>query len=132
VPPDARDGWHVLPLTNHASSAFFNVSSRTIDARRREGFFLLDQVGKGSRLAGSALVQSDSSTTLARVVLQGARAVSTASKPTSSAMPAFDWRLDSSQVAAVLTYIRNRWGNAASTTTNDSIASQRSSLAKAP
>ena len=65
------------------------------------------------RLAGSALVQSDDPTTLARVVLQGTRAVSTPSKPTAPAMPAFDWRLDDAQVAAVLTYIRNSWGNAA-------------------
>jgi mono/diheme cytochrome c family protein len=30
------------------------------------------------------------------------------------AMPAFAWRLNDCQVAAVLTYIRNSWGNAAS------------------
>jgi hypothetical protein len=51
------------------------------------------------RLAGSALVQSDDSTTLVRVVLQGTRAVSTSGKPTSPAMPAFDWRLNDAQVA---------------------------------
>jgi mono/diheme cytochrome c family protein len=84
------------------------------------------------RLAGSALVQSDDPTTLVRVVLQGTRAVSTPSKPTAPAMPAFDWRLNDAQVAAVLTYIRNSWGNAASTLTGGAIASQRSSLAKAP
>ena len=29
-------------------------------------------------------------------------------------MPSFGWRLDDAQVASVLTYIRNTWGNAAS------------------
>jgi mono/diheme cytochrome c family protein len=29
-------------------------------------------------------------------------------------MPAFFWRLGDAQVAAVITYIRNAWGNAAS------------------
>ncbi len=28
-------------------------------------------------------------------------------------MPALGWRLDDEQIAAVLTYIRNAWGNAA-------------------
>jgi mono/diheme cytochrome c family protein len=84
------------------------------------------------RLAGSALVQSDDPTTLARVVLQGTRAVSTPGAPTAPAMPAFDWRLDDAQVAAVLTYIRNNWGNAAAPVSPSDVASQRSSLAKAP
>jgi mono/diheme cytochrome c family protein len=84
------------------------------------------------RFAGSALVQSDDPTTLARVVLQGTRAVSTPSKPTAPAMPAFDWRLNDAQVAAVLTYIRNSWGNAASSVTGGTTANQRSSLTKTP
>ena len=33
---------------------------------------------------------------------------------TDPAMPAFDWKLSDSQVAAVATYIRTNWGNQAS------------------
>lgn len=84
------------------------------------------------RLAGSAVVQSDSWITLARLVLRGNRAVATAKMPTGPAMPAFDWRLNDAQVAAVLTYIRNNWGNAASKVVAGDIAKQRSSLASAP
>jgi mono/diheme cytochrome c family protein len=84
------------------------------------------------RLAGSALAQSDDPTTLARVVLHGTRAVATAGAPTGPAMPAFDWRLDDAQVAAVLTYIRNMWGNAAEAVSATAVANQRASLAKAP
>jgi len=84
------------------------------------------------RLAGSALVQSDDPTTLARVVLHGTRAVSTSGAPTAPAMPAFDWRLDDTQVEAVLTYIRNNWGNAAGSVSASAVASQRASLAKSP
>jgi mono/diheme cytochrome c family protein len=84
------------------------------------------------RLAGSALVQSEDPTTLVRVVLQGTRAVSTSSAPTAPAMPAFDWRLNDTQVAAVLTYIRNSWGNAAAPVSASAAASQRESLAKSP
>ena len=84
------------------------------------------------RLAGSALVQSDDPTTLARVVLHGTRAVATAGAPTAPAMPAFYWRLDDAQVAAVLTYIRNSWGNAAGSVSASAVASQRAALAKSP
>jgi len=84
------------------------------------------------RLAGSALVQSDDPTTLARVVLHGTRAVATAGAPTGPAMPAFDWRLDDAQVAAVLTYIRSNWGNAAEAVSATAVATQRASLAKSP
>jgi mono/diheme cytochrome c family protein len=84
------------------------------------------------RFAGSALVQSSDPTTLVRVVLQGTRAVSTPSMPTAPAMPAFDWRLNDAQVAAVLTYIRNSWGNAAAPVLPNAVSRQRTSLAKAP
>jgi mono/diheme cytochrome c family protein len=84
------------------------------------------------RLAGSALVQSDDPTTLARVVLHGTRAVSTAGAPTAPAMPAFDWRLGDAQVAAVLTYIRNSWGNAAVPVSAGAVTSQREALRNSP
>ena len=84
------------------------------------------------RLAGGALVQSDDPTTLARVVLQGTRAVATSGAPTAPAMPAFDWRLDDGEVAAVLTYIRNSWGNAASAVSTSAIANRREALARTP
>jgi mono/diheme cytochrome c family protein len=84
------------------------------------------------RLAGSALVQSDDVTTLIRVALQGSRAVSTPSKPTAPAMPAFDWRLNDAQVASVLTYIRNSWGNAAAPVAASTVENQRGALARAP
>jgi mono/diheme cytochrome c family protein len=84
------------------------------------------------RLAGSAQVQSDDPTTLMRVVLQGTRAVSTAGAPTAPAMPAFDWRLNDGQVAAVITYIRNSWGNAAAPVAAGDVSKQRAALAQTP
>ncbi len=64
-------------------------------------------------LSGAPAVQQVDSTTLLRVVLRGARSVGTAPAPTAAAMPQFGWMLTDDQVAAVLTYIRNAWGNAA-------------------
>jgi mono/diheme cytochrome c family protein len=74
--------------------------------------------GKGSAglfppLAGSALVQQIDPTSLLHVVLRGARSVATDGAPTAPAMPQFAWVLNDDQVAAVLTYVRNTWGNAA-------------------
>ncbi|MDB5656301.1 MAG: hypothetical protein JWQ94_3914 [Tardiphaga sp.] len=84
------------------------------------------------KLAGSALVQQGDPTTLVHVVLSGSRAVATDGAPTGPAMPAFDWRLNDAQVAAVLTYIRNSWGNAATAVPASAVADQRTSLAKTP
>jgi len=65
------------------------------------------------KLAGAPLVQQADPTSLLHVVLHGNRAVATDLAPTGPAMPAFDWKLSDDQVAAVVTYIRNSWGNAA-------------------
>jgi mono/diheme cytochrome c family protein len=78
-----------------------------------------------ARLAGSHAVQSDDPTTLIRVVLSGSQGVYTTSAPTSPAMPSFAWRLDDAQVAAVVTYIRNSWDNAASPIAPDQVATLR-------
>ena len=92
----------------------------------------MGEPGLFPRLAGSALVQSDNATTLARIVLQGSRAVATAAKPTGPAMPALDWRLNNSQVADVLTYIRNNWGNAAPAVPVKDVSKLRGTLVKTP
>jgi mono/diheme cytochrome c family protein len=80
------------------------------------------------RLAGSNAIQSGDPTTLIRVVLGGSQGAATAAAPTAPAMPSFGWRLDDAQVAAVLTYVRNTWGNAASPISVDRIRSVRRSL----
>jgi len=75
--------------------------------------------GKGSAnlfpaLDGSAVVQQTDVTSILHIVLRGARSVATDRAPTGPAMPEFGWLLKDDEVAAVVTYIRNSWGNAAS------------------
>ncbi|PRD44939.1 alcohol dehydrogenase [Phyllobacterium phragmitis] len=82
-------------------------------------------------LAGSAVVQSDNPTTLIRVVLQGTQGVATAAAPTAPAMPSFAWRLNDEQVASLLTYVRNSWGNAAAPVSAADVKTLRESLASA-
>jgi mono/diheme cytochrome c family protein len=75
-------------------------------------------------------VQSDDPTTLIRVVLGGSQGAATAGAPTGPAMPSFGWRLDDAQVASVLTYIRNAWGNAAPGVSAGEVAGARARLAR--
>lgn len=92
-------------------------------------------VGKGEgvarlfpALAGSAVVQSDDAATLLRMVLQGSRSAATDAAPTAPAMPAFDWKLTDAQIAAVVTYARNSWGNAASAVDAGDVKTMRNAL----
>ncbi len=43
----------------------------------------------------------------------GAEGPMTTGNPTGAGMPRFDWKMPDDDVAAVLTYIRKSWGNAA-------------------
>lgn len=73
--------------------------------------------GKGSAvfppLAGNTNVTQSSAETSARMVVVGGKGASTRGAPTGQAMPSFAWKLGDAEVANVLTYIRNTWGNAA-------------------
>ncbi len=76
-------------------------------------------------LAGAASVrQADPATTI-RVIVTGTQAVATEAAPTGPAMPSFGWRLSDGQVADVVTYLRNSWGNAAPAVTAGQVAEVR-------
>lgn len=81
-------------------------------------------------LAKAPVVNSTDPSSLIRVVLAGSQAVGTAEKPTTPAMPAFDWNLDDAAVANVVTYVRNSWGNAAPAVTAGQVKDLRASLRK--
>jgi mono/diheme cytochrome c family protein len=77
-------------------------------------------------LKASPEVQSPDTTSLGRALLHGTQNVATADAPTSPSMPAFGWKLTDQQGAAVLTYIRNSWGNAAPAVTAHQVSKLRS------
>ncbi|HTC07095.1 MAG TPA: c-type cytochrome [Xanthobacteraceae bacterium] len=79
-------------------------------------------------LSGSPAVQQNDPTSLLHVVLRGARSVGTDEAPTAPAMPASAWVLNDDQVAAVVTYIRNAWGNAAAPVSSGTVSKTRESL----
>jgi mono/diheme cytochrome c family protein len=81
------------------------------------------------RLSDSSSVRSRDPISLIRVVLRGTRSVATAQAPTAAAMPSFGWLLTDSQIAAVTTYIRNSWGNAAPAVKVSDVSDARRKLA---
>ena len=83
-------------------------------------------------LAGDAnLHQRDPATSL-RFILAGVRTTPTANAPTPLSMPAYAWKLSDDQLAAVATYVRNAWGNAAPAVSAHDIAKLRKSLTFGP
>jgi mono/diheme cytochrome c family protein len=82
-------------------------------------------------LKGSPFVLQSNPASLLHVVLEGTRSVSTQGAPTGAAMPQFAWKLSDAQVADVVTYVRNAWGNAAPAVSPDQARSARKSMAPA-
>ncbi len=89
--------------------------------------------GKGipnlaASLANNPGLLADDASSIITTVLQGGRDGVTQSNPTSGAMPSFAWKLTDEQVAAVSTYIRNSWGNAATPVKAEEVAGKRKLL----
>ena len=84
--------------------------------------------GMFPQLKGDPNLQQSDPTTVIHFILAGTRRAATAEAPTSFGMPAFDWKLDDENVAAVATYARNSWGNAAPPVTAKQVADLRKKL----
>lgn len=80
------------------------------------------------KLANAPLVNARDAVSMIRVVLAGNRAGSTDAAPTGPAMPSFAWNLSDENIADVLTYVRNSWGNAAPAVSADEVRKQRAAL----
>ena len=93
--------------------------------------------GKGSPrlfppLAGSAVSQQSDPTGLIHLILAGARAAPTPTRPTATSMPSFAWKLTDQQIADVATYVRNSWGNRASPVSAGAVAYLQKALSLRP
>lgn len=83
-------------------------------------------------LRNSSAILAAQPQTLIEAVLKGARKPPTKAKPTGLQMPAFDRKLTDAQVANVLTYIRNSWGNHASAVSSGAVGKLRHTLDSGP
>lgn len=81
-------------------------------------------------LVGDTVAQSPDPTTIARLILTGARSIPTPGAPTPLAMPPYGAKLSDAQIAAVATYVRNSWGNAAPTVAASQVARLRHRLTR--
>lgn len=79
-------------------------------------------------LPGSAVAQQRDATGLIHLILAGGRTGPTPTRPSFPTMPSFAWKLDDQQVADVATYVRNSWGNHASTVTGREVSGLRKRL----
>ena len=85
---------------------------------------------KYPRLAGNPAVLAAQTTSLVRLLVEGGASPNTAGGPASRKMPAFAGKLTDAEMAAVLTFIRNTWGNAAPPVTTRDVSSVRSDIHK--
>lgn len=75
-------------------------------------------------LGGNTLVQQTAPATLVRIILQGSQSVPVAGQKRRYSMPAFPV-LSNVELAAVATYVRNSWGNAAGPVSAGEVAQLR-------
>jgi mono/diheme cytochrome c family protein len=88
--------------------------------------------GKGSKLfpplSDNANIRQEQPDTIVRIVLAGSKAAATHFAPTGASMPSLGWKLSDEQVADILSYVRNNWGNRAPAVSPSSVGQIRSAL----
>ncbi len=80
------------------------------------------------KLAGATIATQEDPASLVHIVVTGGQAAATDTHPTAPTMPSFGYRLSDEQIAAVVTYVRNSWGNAASPVTADTVKGIRAKV----
>lgn len=76
-------------------------------------------------LKGSSAIQAEKADSLIQVTLAGERSADPELRPTGLEMPSFAWKLNDSEVADVMNFIRNSWGNRAPKVDADTVAKVR-------
>ena len=79
-------------------------------------------------LGNNAVVQQADPTGLEHIVLGGSRIGTSLQRPSPMTMPAFSWKLNDAEVADVMTYVRNSWGNQATAVDAAHVAKTRKAL----
>jgi mono/diheme cytochrome c family protein len=76
-------------------------------------------------LPGNANLQSADPASAVKIVLVGAETITTARAPNTGSMPPYASKMSDQEVADVVTYVRNAWGNAAPAVTAAEVAKLR-------
>ena len=110
----------VMDKTRHDRAALrYEVDCSACHGLSGEGI-----TGMVPAFAGNGAMQNDP-TNMIHALLDGARAPHTADRPTSAGMPAFSWKLNDQEMADVLNYVRNSWGNQAAEVKASQVADLR-------
>ena len=88
--------------------------------------------GKIPKLAGNSIVLSENPTSLIRLLLEGSKTAQTREGSEPQEMPRFAEKFSDRQIAEVLSFIRNSWGNAASPVTTREVLTLRHALQNKP
>jgi mono/diheme cytochrome c family protein len=88
----------------------------------------LGKAPKIPRLAGSPMVLSENATSLIRLVLEGGKGPATKLGPKPKKMPGYATEFTDREIADVLTFIRNSWGNRAAGITARDVSLLREEL----
>lgn len=91
-----------------------------------------DDASNYPKLAGNSFVLSENPTSLIRLLLGGGATAETRSSPRPQKMPSFAKKLTDQQIAEVLSFVRNSWGNNASPVTAREVSLLRKALRKQP
>lgn len=86
--------------------------------------------GKFPKLAGNSIVLSKNVSSLIRLLLEGSKTAQTQRGQKPQKMPSFAEKFSDQQIAEVLSFIRNSWGNMASPVTAREVSLLRSALQK--
>ncbi|MEO7031037.1 MAG: cytochrome c [Herbaspirillum sp.] len=91
------------------------------------------QNGKGQAhifpsIVGSSVLQASKPDTVVHLILTGFKRPATTSKPTEFAMPAFNTKLSDAEIADLVSYVRNAWGNQAAAISASAVAKIRDDL----
>lgn len=78
--------------------------------------------------ANNRVIRADDPTNLIHAMLMGTRAAHTETSQTAAGMPSFAWKMNDQEIADILNYVRNSWGNTAKEVTASEVAEMRSSL----
>ena len=83
---------------------------------------------KYPRLAGNPAIVAAEPTSLIRLLVEGGGSPTTTGGPEERRMPSFADKLTDTEMARVLTFVRNAWGNAAAPVTARDVASVRGEI----
>ena len=129
-PVPSRPAASVSPQSLTRGAALYTQHCATCHGDNGQGLQESDSLQSQGKvqipaLAGNRAVSLGSSANLVRIILAGGYAPSTPGNPHPYGMPPFVHVLDDEEIAAVATYIRASWGNAAPAVSGSEVVAHR-------